>query len=100
VRGGAYLAAKRGAEAATEFQKILDYRGLGGNDPINALAHLQLGRAFALSGNHTKAKAAYEDFLTLWKDADPDIQIYRQAKAEYAKLHLRVDQFQGLAAKR
>ena len=86
VRGGAYLAAHRGAEAATEFQKILNHRGIVVSDPIGALAHLQLGRAFALSGDKTKAKAAYHDFLTLWKDADPDIPILEQAEAEYTKL--------------
>ena len=86
VRGEAYLAAHQGAEAAAEFQKILDHRGIVVSDPIGALAHLQLGRAFALSGDKTKAKAAYQDFLTLWKDADPDIPILKQAKAEYAKL--------------
>ena len=86
VRGEALLAAHRYAEAAAEFQKILDHRGIVGADPIGALAHLQLGRAFALSGDTIKAKAAYQDFLTLWKDADPDIPILRQAKAEYAKL--------------
>jgi eukaryotic-like serine/threonine-protein kinase len=86
VRGEAYLAAKRGAEAAAEFQKILDHRGIVATDPIGALAHLQSGRAFVLSGDKAKAQTAYQDFLTLWKDADPDIPIYRQAKAEYAKL--------------
>ena len=86
VRGEAYLAARRGAEAAAEFQKILDHRGIVVSDPIGALAHLQLGRAFALAGDKTKAKTAYQDFLTLWKDADPDIPIFKQAKAEYAKL--------------
>ena len=86
VRGEAYLAARQGAEAAAEFQKILDHRGIVVSDPIGALAHLQLGRAFALSGDKAKAKAAYQDFLTLWKDADPDIPILKQAKAEYAKL--------------
>ena len=86
VRGEAYLAAHQGAEAAAEFQKILDHRGIVVSDPIGALAHLQLGRAFALSGDKTKAKTAYQDFLTLWKDADPDIPILKQAKAEYAKL--------------
>ena len=78
--------AHRYAEAAAEFQKILDHRGIVGADPIGALAHLQLGRAFALSGDKAKAKTAYQDFLTLWKDADPDIPILKQAKAEYAKL--------------
>ena len=86
VRGEALLAAHRYAEAVAEFQKILDHRGIVGADPIGALAHLQLGRAFALSGDTIKAKAAYQDFLTLWKDADPDIPILRQAKAEYARL--------------
>ncbi len=86
VRGEALLAAHQYAEAAAEFQKILHHRGIVGADPIGALAHLQLGRAFALSGDQNKAKAAYQDFLTLWKDADPDILILRQAKAEYAKL--------------
>ena len=86
VRGEAYLAANQGTEAAAEFQKILDHRGIVVSDPIGALAHLQLGRAFALSGDKTKAKTAYQDFLTLWKDADPDIPILKEAKAEYAKL--------------
>jgi serine/threonine protein kinase/Flp pilus assembly protein TadD len=73
VRGEAYLAARRGSEAATEFQKILDHRGVVANDPIGALAHLGLGRAYAMQGDVAKARAAYQDFLTLWKDADPDI---------------------------
>jgi eukaryotic-like serine/threonine-protein kinase len=86
VRGQGLLAAHRPAEAAAEFQKILDHRGIVGADPIGALAHVQLGRAFALSGDTVKAKAAYQDFFTLWKDADPDVPILGQAKAEYAKL--------------
>jgi DNA-binding winged helix-turn-helix (wHTH) protein len=86
VRGLAYLAAHEGAEAAGEFQKIVDHRGVVVSDPIGALAHLQLGRAYALAGDMTKAKSAYQDFLTLWKDADPDIPILKQAQAEYAKL--------------
>ena len=86
VRGEAYLAAHRGSEAAAEFQKILDHRGIVLNEPIGALAHLQLGRAYVMSGDTAKARAAYQDFLTLWKDADPDIPILKQAKAEYAKL--------------
>jgi hypothetical protein len=85
VRGEAYLAAHQGVEAATEFRKILDHRGVVINDPIGALARLQLGRAFAMSGDMTRAKAAYQDFLSLWKDADPDIPILKQAKAEFAK---------------
>jgi len=86
VRGEAYMAAHKGAEAAAEFQKILDHRGIVVSDPVGALARLEIGRAFALAGDKTKAKAAYQDFLTLWKDADPDLPIFQQAKAEYAKL--------------
>jgi len=86
VRGLAYLSAHEGAEAAMEFQKILGHRGIVVSDPIGALAHLQLGRAYALSEDKTKARSAYEDFLALWKDADPDIPILEQAKAEHAKL--------------
>jgi hypothetical protein len=86
VRGEAYLAAHQGADAATEFRKILDRRGVVINDPIGALARLQLGRACAMSGDKTNAKAAYQDFLSLWKDADPDIPILKQARAEYARL--------------
>ena len=80
MRGEAYLAAHQGAEAAAEFQKILDHRGIVVNDPIGALAHLQLGRAFVLSGDKAKAKTAYQDFLTLWKEADPDIPVLQQAR--------------------
>jgi len=86
VRGEAYLAAHQGNEAAAEFQKILDHRGIVLNEPIGALAHLQLGRAYAMQGDTAKSRAAYQDFLTLWKDADSDIPIFKQAKAEYAKL--------------
>ena len=86
VRSSLYLAAHRGAEAAAEFQKILDHRGVVLNEPIGALAHLQLGRAYAMQGDTAKARAAYQDFLTLWKDADSDIPILKEAKAEYAKL--------------
>jgi DNA-binding winged helix-turn-helix (wHTH) protein len=86
VRGEAYLAAHKGSEAAAEFQKILDHRGIVLNEPIGALAHLQLGRAYAMQGDTTKARTAYQSFLTLWKEADPDIPILKQAKAEYAKL--------------
>jgi tetratricopeptide (TPR) repeat protein/class 3 adenylate cyclase len=85
-RGQAYLAAKNGAAAAGEFQKILDHASIVGNEPIGALAHLGLGRAYALSGDAAKAKAAYQDFFVLWKNADPDVPIVREAKAEYAKL--------------
>jgi eukaryotic-like serine/threonine-protein kinase len=86
VRGLAYLDAHQGAEAAGEFHKILDHRGIVFSDPIGALVHLQLGRAYVLQGDAAKAKSAYQDFFTLWKDADPDIPILIQAKAEYAKL--------------
>jgi len=86
VRGEAYLAAHQGGKAVAEFQKILDHRGIVLNEPIGALAHLQLGRAYAMQGNTAKSRAAYQAFLTLWKDADPDIPIFKQAKAEYAKL--------------
>jgi hypothetical protein len=89
VRGEALLAAHRYPEAAAEFQKILDHRGIVGADPIGVLAHLQLGRTFALAGDQVKAKLAYEDFLTRWKDADSDIPILVQAKAEYARLQER-----------
>ncbi|MDQ2844463.1 MAG: hypothetical protein M3Y72_26140 [Acidobacteriota bacterium] len=86
VRGEAYLALHQGAAAATEFQKLLDRRGIVLADPVGAIARLKLGRAFALSGDRNKARTAYRDFFTLWEDADADIPILRQAKAEYAKL--------------
>jgi len=86
IRGEAYLAAHEGREAAAEFQKILDHRGIVLNEPIGALAHLQQGRAYALQGDASKARAAYQDFLTLWKDADSGIPVLQQAKVEYAKL--------------
>jgi serine/threonine protein kinase len=86
VRGEAFLAEHRCAEAAAELQKILDHRGIVGLDPIGALAQLQLGRVFALSGDKAKSKAAYEAFLALWKDADPAIPILKSAKAEYHRL--------------
>jgi serine/threonine protein kinase/tetratricopeptide (TPR) repeat protein len=86
VRGEAYLAAHQGKEAAAEFQEILDHRGVVVNEPIGALAYLGLARAFVLQGESSKAKAAYQDFLRLWKEADPDIPILREAKTEYARL--------------
>jgi len=86
VRGEALLLLHQGADAAAEFQKFLDHRDVVADCPLGALAHLQLGRAYALQGDIHKAKAAYKDFLTLWKDADPDIPILKQAKAEYAEL--------------
>jgi tetratricopeptide (TPR) repeat protein len=86
LRGEAYLASKQGASAGAEFQKIIDHPGIVCNDPTGALAHLGLGRANVLAGDSAKAKTAYQDFFALWKDADPDIPILQQAKAEYAKL--------------
>lgn len=86
VRREAYLAAHRGAEAAAEFQKILDNRGLAFADPIGALEHLQLGRALVLMGEKDKAKTAYQDFLTLWKRADPVVPVIAEARKEYARL--------------
>jgi len=86
LRGEAFLAAGQGAEAAAEFQKILDHRAIVATDCIGALAHLQLGRAFHLSGDDAKAKTAYQDFLTLWQEADADIPILLRAKTEYSKL--------------
>ena len=86
VRAEAYLSAQQSQLAATEFQKILDHRGLVWNCATGALAHLGLARAYAMQGDTVKARAAYQDFLTLWKDADPDIPILIAAKTEYAKL--------------
>src|SRR5579862_754053 len=86
IRGLAYLEAKRGPEAAAEFQKIIDHRGIDPTGLEHPLAHLGLGRAYLLTGDTAKAKASYQDFLALWKDADPDIPILKQARAEYAKL--------------
>jgi tetratricopeptide (TPR) repeat protein len=86
LRGLAFLAARQGPEAAAEFQKVLDHPGVVMNEPIGALAHLGLGRAHLLSGEMEKARDSYQDFLMLWKGADPDIPILMQAKTEYAKL--------------
>ncbi|MBV9342735.1 MAG: tetratricopeptide repeat protein, partial [Acidobacteria bacterium] len=86
MRGLAYLAGGNGSKAVAEFQKILDHRGIVISDPIGSLAHLQLGRAYVMAGNNAKAKSNYQDFLELWKDADPDNPILKQAKDEYAKL--------------
>jgi DNA-binding winged helix-turn-helix (wHTH) protein/tetratricopeptide (TPR) repeat protein len=87
VRGEAHLAARQGSEAVVEFQKILDHRGIVVSDPVGALVHLQLGRAYAMSGDTMKGKASYEDFFRLWKDADRDIPILVRAKSEYANLN-------------
>jgi eukaryotic-like serine/threonine-protein kinase len=86
VRGQAYLLAHNGTAAAAEFQRLLDHRSIVLNFPLGALAQLQLGRAYAMAGDSTKARSAYQDFFALWKDADPDIPILKEGKAEYAKL--------------
>jgi serine/threonine protein kinase/Tfp pilus assembly protein PilF len=86
VRGQAYLMQHNGSAAAQEFQKFIDHRGLVANFPLGVLARLGLARAYVLQGNSDNARSAYQDFFTLWKDADPDIPILKQAKAEYAKL--------------
>ena len=86
LRGQAQLLAHNGAAAAAEFQKFIDHRGIVANLSLGALAHLELARAYALSGDTAKAKSAYQDFLSIWKDADPDIPILKEAKAEYAKM--------------
>jgi len=86
IRGQAHLMAHNGTAAITEFQKFLDHRGIVLNFPFGALAHLSLARAYALSSDTAKSRTAYQDFFALWKDADPDIPILKQAKAEYEKL--------------
>src|ERR1043166_4401001 len=86
VRGVAYSRMGRHREAAAEFQKILDHPGLVPNDPIGPMARLQLARALSASGDRAKSAAAYKDLLALWKDADPDFPVLKQAKAEYAPL--------------
>ena len=86
VRGQAYLGTGAGVEAAVEFQKILDHRGVAPVSPLYPLAHLGLARAYALSGDSAKSRRFYQDFLALWRDADPDVPILLEAKSEYAKL--------------
>ncbi|HLK67469.1 MAG TPA: winged helix-turn-helix domain-containing protein [Bryobacteraceae bacterium] len=86
LRGEAYLGTRQGVAAAAEFQKIIDHRGLVANEPIGSLAYLGLGRASALAGYTSQARSAYQEFLSLWKDADSDVPILREAKAEYTKL--------------
>jgi hypothetical protein len=86
LRGLAYLALGQGKESVAEFQKFIDHRGIVANNPLGALAQLQLARAYIVEGDKLSARRKYEDFIALWKDADPDILIYRQAKAEYSKL--------------
>jgi eukaryotic-like serine/threonine-protein kinase len=86
LRGEAYLMLHEGNQAAAEFQKFIDHRGAVVNFPWGALARLGLARAYAMQGDTAKARAAYQGFLTLWKDADPDIPILNEAKSEYSKL--------------
>ena len=86
VRGKAYLAARQGAEAAREFQKIVDHRGIVIGDAFGVLAYLGMARAYAMQGDTAKARKKYQDFLTVWKDADSEIPILKKAKQEYAKL--------------
>jgi tetratricopeptide (TPR) repeat protein len=86
LRAEAYLKLGKGAEAAAEYQKIIDHPGIVRNHMTGALAHWGLGRAYAVEGDQAKARLAYQDFFALWKDADPDVPVLRQAKAEYAKL--------------
>ena len=87
MRGEALLDTGHGAQAAIEFQKILDHRGIVVSDPIGALAHLQLAKALALSGDKIKSKASYQDFFSLWNDADRDIPLLVRAKSEYGNLN-------------
>jgi len=86
LRGQAYLSQQKGADAAAEFQKILDHRGWQPTSPSYSLAHVGLARAAVLEGNSAKARKAYQDFSAVWKDADPDTPILIQAKKEYEKL--------------
>ena len=85
VRSQAYLAEHEGSKTAGELQKIFEHRAITLN-PIGALAHLGLARAYALQGEPSKAKVAYQDFFSLWKEADPEIPVLKEAKAEYSKL--------------
>jgi eukaryotic-like serine/threonine-protein kinase len=86
VRGQAYLVLHRGSEAAAEFQKFRDHRGVVINTVLTPLAHYQLARALSISGDAAGARKAYQDFFALWKEADPDIPVLKEAKTEYAKL--------------
>jgi tetratricopeptide (TPR) repeat protein len=86
ARGAAYLQARDGAKAVAEYQRILDHQGIDPTNPMCALARLGLARAYALQGETAKARTAYQDFFAAWKDADPDVPVLKEAKAEYAKL--------------
>ena len=85
-RGQAQLAARSGLAAVAEFQKLLDHPGIVVNFPLGALAHLGMARGYALAGDTTKARTKYQDFFNLWKDADPDIPILKEARVEFQKL--------------
>jgi tetratricopeptide (TPR) repeat protein len=85
-RGEAYLAAHKGPEATREFQKLLDHRGIMIGDPVSTLARLGLARSYALAGDETSARTQYMEFLAMWKDADPDLPVFRQAKSDLARL--------------
>jgi len=87
VRGETFLAEGRGADAAAEFQKILDHRAVVVSDPVCALARLELSRAYLVAGDGSKAKATYQDFFALWNGADPDIPVLKRAKSEFGNLH-------------
>ena len=87
MRGLAYLQSKQGSQAVTEFQKVLDHKPAFGASPYVSLARLGLARGLVLAGDSAKARIAYQDFFTAWKDADPDIPILKEARAEYAKLN-------------
>ena len=86
LSGLAYLTSGQGKESAAEFQTFIDHRGLVANNPLGALAQLQLARAYVVAGDKVAAKQKYEDFIALWKDADPDVPVLSNAKAEYATL--------------
>jgi tetratricopeptide (TPR) repeat protein len=86
VRGNAYLSTHRGKEAVTEFQKILNHRGVVLNQPLGALAYLEVARAYAIQGDKVSAAGMYQEFFDLWKNADSDIPTLKQARAEFAKL--------------
>jgi predicted Zn-dependent protease len=85
-RGNAYLKAGRGADAVQAFQRMLEVKGFAGIDPLMPLANLGLARAYALAGDKARSRVAYQDFLGLWKDADSDLPLLREAKVEYAKV--------------
>jgi tetratricopeptide (TPR) repeat protein len=95
VRGEAYLQLGKGQQAAAEFQNIIEHRRIVTNFVLGALAHLQLARARVMAGDKDGARKAYQDFLTLWRDADPELPILKQAKAEYAKLKICIHEWSG-----